>query len=158
VSNNKTVFLVNTPLEITMSSDDNLTDTPPEVRQMAQNVSAQLLPEKSRARYEAQFNVFTKWCEEKGAKVYTENVLLAYFTDLVNKNKKSLWAIFSMLKSCIMLNKNIDISKYAKLITYIKRQTEHHKPKKSEILDEENITAFLARAPNDNFLLMKVSF
>ncbi|CAH1366290.1 unnamed protein product, partial [Tenebrio molitor] len=27
---------------------------------------------------------------------------------------------------------------------------------KSEILDEENITAFLARAPNDNFLLMKV--
>jgi hypothetical protein len=36
VSNNKTVFLVNTPLEITMSSDDNLTGTPPEVRQMAQ--------------------------------------------------------------------------------------------------------------------------
>jgi hypothetical protein len=60
VSNNKTVFLVNTPLEITMSSDDNLTGTPPEVRQMAQNVSAQLLPEKSRARYEAQFNVFMK--------------------------------------------------------------------------------------------------
>jgi hypothetical protein len=65
VSNNKTVFLVNTPLEITMSSDDNLTGTPPEVRQMAQNVSAQLLPEKSRARYEAQFNVFTKKKEQR---------------------------------------------------------------------------------------------
>jgi predicted phosphoadenosine phosphosulfate sulfurtransferase len=74
---------------------------------MAQNVLTQLLPEKSRARYEAQFNVFTKWCEKKGAKVYTENVLLAYSTDLVNKNKKSLG---NFLNVVVLQNSNLNLA------------------------------------------------
>jgi hypothetical protein len=116
------------------------------------------LPEKSKIRYEAQFNIFKQWCEDKGVKTYTENVLLAYFNDLVEKNWKSLWSIYSMLRSCLAIQFNIDISKFPKLIAYLKRKTNNHKPKKkNRILQENDITRFLNEAPDREFLLMKIS-
>lgn len=134
---------------IMSESDDSdiLQLTPPDVRALAESVTSELLPQKSKARYEVQYNVFKKWCAERGASVYSENVVLAYFTNLVSNNKKSLWCIYSMLKSCIMLHDNIDISKYAKLISYLKRKTANYKPKKSKILDEDHISTFIEQAP-----------
>ena len=113
-------------------SDDDLNLTPPEIKEMAEKISSELLPQKSKERYEAQYKAFKKWCELKKIKVYSENVMVAYFSELVQDNKKSLWSIYSMLKACILLYDNIEIAKYSKLISYLKRKTETHKPKKKQ--------------------------
>ncbi|KAJ3657858.1 hypothetical protein Zmor_009634 [Zophobas morio] len=135
-----------------MSSDGSC--TPPEVRETANIAVSNLLPTKSRARYENSYHEFVKWCDRKHIKNYTENCLLAYFEE-ISIHKKSLWCIYSMLKSCINLKHNIDISKYPKLIAMLKRKTEHHNPKKSQVLNEEHILKFLSAAPNRDYLLMK---
>ncbi|KAK4879238.1 hypothetical protein RN001_007384 [Aquatica leii] len=139
-----------------MSDSDSFEGTPPELKKLAESINSELLPQKSKARYEVQYSIFKKWREEKQAKVSSENVLLAYFTELVDKNKKSLWCIYSMLKSCIILYENIDISKYAKLISYLKRKTANHIPKKSKVLEEHDVATFIEQAPDEEFLLMKV--
>ncbi|KAK4884193.1 hypothetical protein RN001_000464 [Aquatica leii] len=139
-----------------MSDSDSFEGTPPELKKIAESINSELLPQKSKARYEVQYSIFKKWREEKQAKVSSENVLLAYFTELVDKNKKSLWCIYSMLKSCIILYENIYISKYAKLISYLKRKTANHIPKKSKVLEEHDVATFIEQAPDEEFLLMKV--
>ncbi|KAK4882644.1 hypothetical protein RN001_005963 [Aquatica leii] len=139
-----------------MSDSDSFEGTSPELKKLAESINSELLPQKSKARYEVQYSIFKKWREEKQAKVSSENVLLAYFTELVDKNKKSLWCIYSMLKSCIILYENIDISKYAKLISYLKRKTANDIPKKSKILEEHDVANFIKQAPDEEFLLMKV--
>ncbi|KAJ8979067.1 hypothetical protein NQ317_005748 [Molorchus minor] len=40
-----------------------------------------LLPTKSRSLYDIAYNRFKKWCAEKNVQVYSENVLLAYFSE-----------------------------------------------------------------------------
>lgn len=131
--------------------------TPPELKQIAQNIASDILPEKSKIRYEVQYKKFKEWCVQKSVKVPNENVLLVYFNELIEREVKSLWSIYSMLKSCLILHENIDISKYAKLISYLKRKTANHIPKKSKILEEAHINTFIEQAPDEEFLLMKVS-
>jgi hypothetical protein len=60
------------------------------------------------------------------------------------------------VKILFNIKHNADISKYPKLMALLKKQTEHHCPKKSQILDDEHITTFLINAPNKEYLLMKV--
>ncbi|KAJ8953212.1 hypothetical protein NQ317_000031 [Molorchus minor] len=55
------------------------------------------------------------WCAEKNVQVYCENVLLAYFSENAKNYKSStLWAQYSMVKSCLIIYDNIrvDISKF----------------------------------------------
>lgn len=130
--------------------------TPPELKQVVQNAASELLPQKSKVRYEGQYSKYKEWCSQKNAKISSENVVLAYFIELVAREVKSLWSIYSMLKSCIILHENIDISKYTKLISYLKRKTANHVPKKSKILEEVHINTFIEQAPDEEFLLMKV--
>ncbi|KAK4880253.1 hypothetical protein RN001_008399 [Aquatica leii] len=88
-------------------------------------------------------------------KNYTENCLLAYFQEM--PCKKSLWPIFSMLKSCLSVYDNIDISKYSKVIALIKRESSKHKPKKSKVLTDNEINKFISEAPDSFFLLIKAA-
>lgn len=80
--------------------------------------------------------------------------LLVYFQN--SQSNKSLWSTYSMLKSCLIIYDNTDISKYAKLIAYLKQITKQYQPKKSAVLTEEQITKFIVEAPSSLFLLMKV--
>ncbi|KAK4882152.1 hypothetical protein RN001_005471 [Aquatica leii] len=65
---------------------------------------------------------------------YSESVLLAYFSEIAQKGLiASLWPKYSMLKATLNLKENIDISKFSKLIMFIKRQKEGYTPKKSKI-------------------------
>lgn len=43
--------------------------TPPELKQIAQNISSDILPEKSKIRYEVQYKKFKEWCVQKSAKM-----------------------------------------------------------------------------------------
>lgn len=133
-------------------TEESLTFTPPELSEAEGN----LLPAKSRERYERRYRTFVKWCNEKNVSNYTEDVLLEYFRDLVSKNTKALWAIYSMLKACIVIHKNIDISRYSKLLAYVKSNTAHVKAKKSRALTEDQINLFIDQANDREFLLMKV--
>lgn len=129
--------------------------TPPEVREAANIAINHLLPVKSRPRYENEYNKFMTWCATKNITNYSENCLLAYFQTTLG-HKKSLWSLYSMLKSCLNIKHNVNISKYSKLLAFIKRTTEHHNPKKSAVLEEDHIAKFMAEAPDSEYLLLKV--
>src|SRR5699024_657112 len=130
--------------------------TPPEIKDSANEAIANLLPEKSKARYESTYRKFLEWCKRHKVKKYSENCLLAYFQQY--ESKKSLWSIYSMLKLCLMVNDSVNITNYSRLIAFLKRSTEHNKPKKSAVLEEAHILKFLEGAPNCSYLMMKVQF
>jgi hypothetical protein len=139
-----------------MENDQNC--TPPELREVAEGTLSNLLPTKSREVYEKEFANFEAWCREnKKVQNISENVLIAYF-DMQSKTKKSstLWSIYSMLRSCLNINKNVDISRYAKLQAFLKKQGENYQPKKSKILEVEDICRFIGHADNKMYLAMKV--
>jgi hypothetical protein len=138
-----------------MENDQNC--TPPELREVAEGTLSNLLPTKSREVYEKEFANFEAWCRENKVQNISENVLIAYF-DMQSKTKKSstLWSIYSMLRSCLNIYKNVDISSYAKLQAFLKKQGENYQPKKSKILEVEDICRFIGHADNKMYLAMKV--
>jgi site-specific recombinase XerD len=130
-----------------MENDQNC--TPPELREVAERTLSNLLPTKSREVYEKEFANFETWCRENKVQGISENVLIAYF-DMQSKTKKSstLRSIYSMLRSCLNIYKNVDISHYAKLQAFLKKQAENYQPKKSKILEVEDICRFIGHAEN----------
>lgn len=130
--------------------------TPPELKEIAQETTFSLLPNKSKDKYISAYNKFQDWRLAKQAPI-TENVLLAHFQQLSTKFKpSSLWSIYSFLKTTLQFYDNINIKTYAILLTFLKRKNENYKPKKAKILTEENIQKFLNDAPNQIFLATKV--
>lgn len=131
-----------------------------EIEKAAQEAVGQLLPRKSGEQYKKQLSEFMKWCKERNVVELTEEkVLLAYFLEKSKKLKaSSLWSMYSMLKATIATDMGVDISKFSKLTAFLKRQNEGYKPKKSKILDADNIEDFLEKAPDDEFLAQKVRF
>lgn len=131
--------------------------TPPDVAEAANIAVHNLLPEKSRERYEKAYKSFGDWCKEKKIRAFTENVFLGYFSELANAKKSStLWSIFSMLKSTLAVKDNVDIGKYSKLIAFLKRKSVGHRAKKSKVLTRDEINSFLFDAPDDRYLMIKV--
>lgn len=127
------------------------------VEEAARIASASLLPEKSKTRYELAYDIFKKWCSGNNVGDVTENVLLAYFLEKSKTmSPSSLWSVYSMLKLCISIDKNQDISNYKKLIAFIKRRNDGYEAKKSKIFTQEEITKFLVDAPNETYLAMKI--
>ncbi|KAJ8982178.1 hypothetical protein NQ317_001502 [Molorchus minor] len=109
-----------------------------EIVEAANIAISNLLPTKSRSLYDIAYNRFKKWCAEKNVQVYSENVWLAYFSENAKNYKSStLWAQYSMVKSCLIIYDNIDISKFPKLIAFLKRTGDGYQAKKSKILTKE---------------------
>ena len=131
--------------------------TPPDIMQAAKSVTLNLLPEKSRSKYEKQYELFSKWCESKGTKKISENILLAYFAEKAKVMKSStLWSIYSMLRSTISVKNDINISEYKKLLAFLKRQAVGHTPIKSKTFNFAEVKTFLTEAPDKTYLLKKV--
>lgn len=128
-----------------------------EIVEAANIAISNLLPTKSRSLYDIAYNRFKKWCAEKNVQVYSENVLLAYFSENAKNYKSStLWAQYSMVKSCLIIYDNIDISKFPKLIAFLKRTGDGYQAKKSKILTKGEIDSFLSSADDKEFLMIKV--
>ncbi|KAJ8986014.1 hypothetical protein NQ317_013898 [Molorchus minor] len=118
-----------------------------EIVEAANIAISNLLPTKSRSLYDIAYNRFKKWCAEKNVQVYSKNVLLAYFSENAKNYKSStLWAQYSMVKSCLIIYDNIDISKFPKLIAFLKRTGDGYQAKKSKILTKSEIDRFLSSA------------
>lgn len=132
--------------------------TPPEIREAALEAVEKLLPAKSKAVYDTKYSLFNSWCSENGVINVTENVLLAYFERLSKKNKSStLWSTYSMLRACLNVYKNTDISRFARLQAFLKRQSQGYQPKKSKILEAPDIDRFLREANDLDHLAKKAS-
>lgn len=140
-----------------MSENCNANNLPAEIEVAAENAVRNLLPTKSRLLYEKAYNEFLKWCEEKQVKEYSEKVLLAYFSEKSSTYKPStLWSHYSMIRTSLSINKNININTFPKLIAFLKRTTDGFKPKKSKVLSRENIIKFIREAPDKDYLMIKV--
>ncbi|KAJ8918303.1 hypothetical protein NQ315_014173 [Exocentrus adspersus] len=123
-----------------------------EIKQEAQETTLRLLPAKSKRVYEKEMVKFDNWRKKRGLGegAITEEVLLAYFFN-VEKHfaASSMWTKYSMLKSMLKVHKGIDISKYV--------GSRKYKTKKAKILERNQIEDFLKKAPDVEYLQVKVA-
>lgn len=139
------------------NSEDEINCTPEEIVEAAKDISMNLLPQKSKEVYLKEYNSFLDWQKKKNIQSCSERVLLAYFGERTKTNKAStLWSSYSKLKATLIMNMNLDIGKYSKLIAFLKQQSVGYRPKKSKILSKQDIYKFLLEAPDDPYLMMKV--
>ena len=95
------------------NSDSQFENVPYEISNAAAAATAQLLPEKSKSRYENVYDLFTRWMDMKKCKTITEDVILAYLAQKSETVKSStLWSMYSMLKSTILVKKNVNIATF----------------------------------------------
>lgn len=142
-------------MEVISESESEI--VPNEISEAAKTATNELLPLKSRDRYELVYDLFQKWRNDKNVHTINEEVILAY---LMEKSKilrpSSLWSNYSMLKSTISIKNNIDISRYPKVIAFLKRKSVGYKPKKSRVLNKDQIDKFLSEAEDNIYLMKKV--
>lgn len=138
--------------------DDLFDNTPPEIANIASSSKECLLPAKSGTIYLKTYETFKNWCSTKKVKKVSENVVLAYMTELSEtKSGASLWSTYSMLKSTLLLKENVDIKQYNLVISFLKRKFEGHRPKKSNVFAKKDIERFLLEAEDINYLFIKVA-
>ena len=84
--------------------------TPPEVVEAASAAIGDLVPTKSKKIYEAAYQKFVTWCNSKNINVYSENVLLAYFLEMMKLGIKSstMWSHYSMIKLLLNIRNGVD--------------------------------------------------
>ncbi|KAJ8914432.1 hypothetical protein NQ315_017528 [Exocentrus adspersus] len=111
-------------------TESDTEDIPNHIRQVALTAKTELLPKKSKHLYEHDMKIIKT----------SEDAMLAYVnTALKNYKSSSLWSQYSMLRSTIKLKEGVDISQFASLIPYLKRQGDGYKAKKSLTLTHKDI-------------------
>lgn len=142
-------------------NDEFMQCTPPEVAKLAEQAVSNLMPTKSSTIYENVYEKFIKWCGERNINSFSENILLAYFSELDTKMKmksSTLWSYYSMIRTTLNIKHGIDISKYLKLRAFLKKKNEGYCPKKSRVFTKEQFDRFLSDAPDEKYLGAKVTF
>lgn len=130
-------------------------EEPLQLREIATIATNRLLSEKS--INEKEYKRFFDWCTQNNLKNITENNLIDYFEFLGGQSNK-LWTIYSMLRTMLKTQRNIDITKFAKLKIVLKRlSSDGYGTTKSKTLETFDIYRFIADAPDDKYLAMKVS-
>lgn len=61
-----------------------------------------------------------------------------------------------MLKSTLLAKDNIDIGKYRRVDSYLRRNSVGYLPKKSKTLNQTEVLEFLNQAPDEDYLMEKV--
>lgn len=133
--------------------------TPSELIEAAVEATNDLLPSRSKSRYEKVFDDFTKWKKSKNATSNSERVCVAYFKEMIDSQKKptTLWAHYSMLKSTLKIFASINIESYAKLTAMLKKNAHGYVPKKAKTFNEIEVQQFLENAPDVLWLDVKVT-
>lgn len=136
------------------SSDEEL---PEAILKAANEAHLEVLPAKSRGRYEKQYDHFVTWCKQEGVKTYKEEVFLAYFSHLSKFLKSNtLWSRYSMVKSLVKIKQNLDISQFHKLTSFLKQKNVGFRAQKAQVFTKEDISRFML-APDEVYLMIKVS-
>ncbi|KAF2895723.1 hypothetical protein ILUMI_10447 [Ignelater luminosus] len=130
---------------------------PSDITAAANNTTLNVLPEKSKQKYELAYSKFKQWCENKKTREITENVLLGYFSEIAGQLKSSsLWAKYSMLKVSIEINDGVKIKEFSKLTAFLKWKSAGYRAQKSKTFSRDEIKRFLLQAPDSKYLMMKV--
>lgn len=61
-----------------------------------------------------------------------------------------------MIKSTLIANENLDISRFSKVVAFLKKQSIGHESKQAKTLTREEIYRFMKEACTDKYLLAKV--
>lgn len=137
------------------SSDEDL---PEAIIEAAGRANSDLLPDKSKDRYQKQYQHFESWCNEKKVKSLREEVFLAYFAELSKVMKpNTLWSRYSMIKSVAKIKQNLDISKFYKVTSFLKKKNIGFRPQKAAVFTKEDISKFMSTAPDEIYLMVKVA-
>ncbi|KAJ3664449.1 hypothetical protein Zmor_000012 [Zophobas morio] len=132
--------------------------TQPDVARPTGKATYSLLPEKTKKRYEVSYVHFKNWCKKQGAKEITENVLLAYFAERSEHLKSSsLYSEYSKIKTSLAVRKEANIAVFTKVTQFLKNKSIGFCSEKSRTFSRSQMNAFLAEAPDDKFLMMKVA-
>lgn len=67
-----------------------------------------------------------------------------------------MWTKYSFLKSTLIVNDNLDISRYNRLVSFLKQNSKGYVPKKSKVLTGDQVLTFMKHAPNETYLMHKV--
>jgi len=62
-----------------------------------------------------------------------------------------------MIKLVLKVKHNIDISKFYNLTAFLKKANDGFRPKKSKVLEREEVEKFLSEAPNGVYSMMMIS-
>lgn len=138
------------------SDDDEI--VPQAIRDAAKQVSLNLLPEKSKRLYTAAYNTFKKWRRENGSNSFCQDVLLAYFADLSKHySPPSCWSTYSMLKCTINSYDQVDIGRYKRLYSFLKKYASGYVSKKAAVFTSQDISKYINEAPDEVHLCKKVT-
>ncbi|CAH1366313.1 unnamed protein product, partial [Tenebrio molitor] len=97
-----------------------------ELKNIADCAVSNLIPEKSKRRYDKCYNDFKERCNKNNVKTVSENVVLAYLMEKSKTVKSStLWSTYSMLKLTLNIRDGIGSVGY--------------QAKKSKVLTREQI-------------------
>ncbi|KAJ8675628.1 hypothetical protein QAD02_011414 [Eretmocerus hayati] len=132
------------------------------ILEQARKIRLESLPLRSKKLYTQRYNKYKKWCVDNKIPTYiNEDVMLMYMDYLFTKEKfisSTLWAVYSMIKSCINAYDSVDISNYSAVRRYIKNKHRGHKPKKAKTFSIENVHKFISTAEEPEHLLTKAIF
>ena len=132
--------------------------TPPEIVENAEKAVTKLVPKVSKPAYDKAYTAFMEWRKAKEVGSFSERVILAYLEEKQKVLKpNTLWSVASMLKKTLLAYHNINISEYGKVTPFLKQNQVGYKPKKAKIFTKEQMDKFLLTAPDDEFLMKKVS-
>lgn len=116
------------------------------------------VPSVSKVKYNRAYEHFQKWKKSKRANSLSQKVLMDYFTEMAVRSKPStLWVTYSMLKTTLKFNDDVDIGSYSTLNDFLKRQNVGYKPTKVPLFTDEQIEQFINEAPDEQWLDVKVT-
>lgn len=116
-----------------------------------------IVPEKSKQRYEQSYEKFALWCGKENFTVFDEDCLLAYFSNAMGDMKPTTkWSHYSMLKVMLQSKHNINMDKFERLKALLKQESVGHETKKASCLTLEQVCQFLATADDRDWLAIKV--
>ena len=131
--------------------------TPPDIAEIAKHAINDLLPTKSKERYKLAYEKFNNYKKKIRTTSSSENILMAYFTQLKKEYKPStLWNHYSMLKKTLNVKEKIDIAQYCALTSFLKKESKGFQSKKAKVFTVAQMNKFLEEAPDIQYLIHKV--
>ncbi|XP_033217685.1 uncharacterized protein LOC117173304 isoform X3 [Belonocnema kinseyi] len=127
--------------------------------QKVKEAQPDILPEKSKDRYELAFAKFDNWRKLNKTEECSDNdIILAYFNQLgKNRAPSSLWTYYSMLKSTLYAKEGMRLEQHYQLQKFLKNKSRGYEPKKAKCFSPTEILKFIREAPDDVYLLKKVT-
>lgn len=139
-------------------SDSESENIPDEIRNLANVALEETFPEKSKAIYERTYEALQTWVTENKTKIINEILLLAYLKTLSSQYApNTLWTKYSMIRTMVYNEKNLEIDKYEKLKAFIKRKNTGYVTMQAETFDTVDVNQFLSNAPDNDYLTAEVS-